>query len=253
MSESTLSTTYTDLMNAVRVFLGYASDDSVNDKEVNLYVQSGMRQFYYPDAVEGVDPGFEWSFLKPTTTLDTVADTAAYVLPDTLGRVIGCFHFEPNIHIRPISVVSEAMVLSKQQGSLIAGVPVIACIRHTDSTGASGQRQEAVFWPTPGAAYTLTYRFEAYANKLSEDNPYPLGGMKHSELLLESCLAIAEQRANDEAGVHTEKFHRMLITATKRDLKNGAVYYGNMGQPDSDGEYLRQHSSGVITYKGMTL
>jgi len=252
MAESTLSTTYTELMNAVRVFLGYASDDSVNDNEVNLYVQSGLRQFYYPDAVEGVDPGFEWSFMKPTTTIDTVADTATVALPDDLGRVIGCFHFEPNLHVRPIPIVSEAMILSRQQQSLIAGVPTIAAVRHKDSTGDDGQRQEVVFWPTPGTAYTLTYRYEAYASKISATYPYPLGGMKHSELLLESCLSIAEQRANDEAGVHTEKFHRMLITATKRDLKNGATYYGNMGKPD-DSYQMESRSSGVINYKGVAL
>ena len=252
MSESTLSTNYAELMNAVRVFLGYASDDSSSDNEVNLYVQSGLRQFYYPCAVEGVDPGFEWSFMKPTATLNTVVNDAEYDLPDDLGRVIGCFHFEPNIHIRPIPLVSEAMILSRQQTSLIAGVPVMAAVRPKDSTGADGQRYEVVFWPTPSAVYTMTYRYEAYANKISATHPYPLGGMKHSELLLESCLAIAEQRANDEAGVHTEKFNRMLITATRRDLKNGATTYGNMGQPD-DSYQMESRSTGVITYKGLTL
>jgi hypothetical protein len=37
-----------------------------------------------------------------------------------------------------------------------------------------GQRLEIVFWPTPNAAFTLAYRYEAFSGKLTDENPYQL-------------------------------------------------------------------------------
>jgi len=59
-------------------------------------------------------------------------------------------------------------------------------------------------------------------------SPYLLGGMKYAELLTESCLAVAEQRANDEAGGHTAAFYRLLGDGIARDRKQGASYFGPM-------------------------
>jgi len=251
MSESTLSISYTDLLKAIKAFLGYAVNTDENNVEVDGYVQAGIRNFYYPHAVEGVDPSFEWSFLKPTTTLATVASTSDYDLPDDLGRIADSLYFEPEIYVPAAIIVSEAEILAHQQYSDDEGTPRIGCVRFKTSTGDDGQRQELVLWPTPDDAYTLTYRYEAYAGKLTTALPYPLGGMKLSELVVESCLAVAEQRQNDEKGLHTDNFARMLVAAVKRDGRNGAHNFGNMGGGLSE-PYPLRHRNGDVTYKGDT-
>jgi hypothetical protein len=50
-----------------------------------------------------------------------------------------------------------------------------------------------------------------------------------AELITESCLAVAEQRANDEAGIHTDIFNRLLVSMIARDRKSGAQNYGMIG------------------------
>lgn len=262
MAESTLSISYDEIQIEVGHYLGYEPDpddwSAGQVAEVDRYIQAGIRQFYYPPSVEGVSAGYEWSFLKPTTTLDTTASDAAQNLPDDFGRIAGDLHFETDVYAESITVVSEHRILSLLQHDDDENRPRHAAIRYLTSDGTSGQKQEIVWWPIPDDTYTLTYRYEAFAGKLvSGANEYPLGGMKHSEVIVESCLAMAEQRANDEKGIHWSAFVGALASAILQDKKNGARHFGMMGQGEvvESGLHRRaclQGSSYDITYKGVT-
>ena len=56
-------------------------------------------------------------------------------------------------------------------------------------------------WPTPDSTYTLSYRYKALVAKLTSAAPYPLGGQAHAQTIEAACLAIAEERLNDERGI----------------------------------------------------
>ncbi len=255
MSESTLSLTYSDLLAEVGGFLGYGRDsDSWSDAEtdeIDRYVQAGIRQFYYPPAAEGIDISHEWSFLNPFTTLVTVEDVATVDLPDDLGRVLGSFYYDESVYQSPIPVISEAQLMALRSRTTDTGAPQYAAVRYKSSDGSDGQHMEVIFWPTPDIVYTLTYKYEAFNGKLSEDNPYPLGGMRYAELITESCLAVAEQRANDEKGIHWDQFVRLLAAGVAMNRKQGVHCYGDMGDsgPTVAPSRLR---SGEITYKNET-
>ena len=257
--ESELSVTYADLLAEVAAFLGYGSDptawSAAQRAEADRYVQAGVRRFYYPPAAAGSEVGYAWSFLNPSATLATVADESELVLPSDLGRVLGNFHYEESENQRSIVQISETRLQelrSRQTSS--SGHPEYACVRHKAKEPGTGQRLEVAWWPTPDAAYTLTYRYEAYNGKLSDDNPYPLGGMRHAELIVQSCLAVAEQRANDERGLHSEEFERILASAIAQDRRQGARHYGDMGdRPDASRTIPRHGDTGssyTVTYNG---
>lgn len=257
MAESTLSIAYDDLMKAVGLYLGYGGDSddwTVSQKaEIDLYVQAGVRQFYYPPAVEGVPPGHSWTFLFPTTTLVTVADESAVNLPAALGRITGDFNFAPELYRHSIVLVSEARLSAMMAATDDSSIPRFATVRDKAADGFEGQRKEVVFWPVPNAIFTLTYRYEAYQGKLEDSFQYPLGGMKHAELVTESCLAIAEQRANDEKGIHWDAFSRLLVAGVAYDNKNGARFYGQMGDGnDAMAEGGVRQTSYNVTYKEET-
>lgn len=331
MSESTLSIDYDDLEIELGRFLGYPDVDPANWSaaqiaEVERYIQAGYRQFLYPPAVEGVEAGYPWSFLTPTTTIETESayttgslavvnngtatctltggvwptwaathgtltigstvytissrdgDTVLTVvgvdvtaaedgwslahagyqdLPDDLGRIVGDLHFEADVYWRPITQVSEHQIQALLQRDDSTNRPVHAAVRYKASDSTGGQRREIVWWPKPDDDYTLTYRYEAFQAKLVKTTaPYPLGGMKYSELVVESCLAIAEQRANDEKGIHSDAFVRLLAAAIEQDRQSGPRYFGALGEGESDEADARrrrlQGSSYDITYKGAT-
>lgn len=259
MAESTLSLKYADLLREVGHFLGHGGDasewSSENRDLIDRCVQSGVRQFYYPPSVEGIESGYEWSFLNPTTTIVTAIGDREQDLPDDFGRVVGNIHYAAAVQSTPVYMISEHRMLVLYQQNADNGRPSYATVRYkAGTTQDEGQRLELVWWRTPDAVYTLTYRYEAYVGKLSSSRPYVLGGMKHSEAVVESCLAVAEQRVNDEKGLHWDRFVSLLATSIALDRKVGARYYGQMGSPELISEVtdLSVRSNGTITYKGVT-
>jgi hypothetical protein len=256
MTESTLSVTFATLKAAVGRYLGYGfADDwtADQDNEIELYVQAGVRQFYYPPAIEGIENGYTWSFLTPNTTIDTVADQTENTLPDDHARILDPMHHDPSVYAPPVRVVSRPQLRRLRSGSDETGTPLFVAMREMASVGTTGQRKELMWWPTPDAVYTLTYQYEAYQGILTDAAPYPLGGMKHSELVTESCLAVAEQRANDERGIHWETFIMQLAAAIAQDRKGGAMYFGPMAGPDTSPlPAARDLRHGDVTYDGNT-
>lgn len=84
MTESTLSTTITELRLAIAHSMGIDVDlsnwDSDQTAIINLILKRGLRQFYFPPSLvvqsgnrTGISlPPHEWSFLKPITELDLI-------------------------------------------------------------------------------------------------------------------------------------------------------------------------------------
>lgn len=261
MAESTLSVTFDQLKVAVGHYLSYGgADDWSGDKdaEIERYIQAGIRQFYYPPAVEGIEAGYTWSFLTPKTTIDTTIDQGEDDLPDDVGRVLGPLHHEPDVYSPSIPIVSRQQLLRLRAGDDNSSTPRYVAVRDKEvespaEPGETGQRKELVWWPIPDAVYTITYQYEAYQGILDDTHQYPLGGMKHSDLVEASCLAVAEQRANDERGIHWEAFIRQLASAIAQDRKSGAQYFGPMAGPDSSPmPSARQLRQGDVTYNGDT-
>lgn len=237
-SFDTMQVSYADLCETVARYLGYDPDNLAADQvaEVDGYVQAGVRNFYFPQAVNGMEAGYEWSFMRPIATLETIPGVSIVPLPADLGRVIGDLHFDPSKQFSsPVVQVSEHRLHSLAQARPETGIPQCFAVRFKRLYGLHGQIQELVLWPAPVAAYVLTYRYEAYSGKLSIQNPAPLGGARFSEVITESCLAIAEQRANDEQGLHSQQFTALLVAGIEMDRRNSARYYGQMGAVSHDG------------------
>lgn len=259
MAESTLSISYEDLQQEVGSFLHYGQDPSEwsadETKRVDRFIQAGVRQFYYPPAMEGVELGYTWSFMYPTTTLATADGTREYDLPDLFQQIDGDFHYEEDVFWQSITHVSEARMLELIEYTDDEDKPRYFTTRAKDSTGSGGQRWEVRFWPKPDAIYTLTYRYKAYAGKIDAVTyPYPLGGMQYGECIIESCLAVAEMRGNDESGFHQEQFMRLLASAVAQDRRQSARRYGAMGGQEDHSQDIGSRTDHQtfyqVTYKG---
>lgn len=250
---SSLALGYPDLLAAVARFLGYApsSLSASQSAEVDGYVQSGLRQFYYPPATPNTEAGYRWSFLDQSVQVLTSPGVAAYTVPSVVGRVIDPPAFAGEAW-PSLPLVGEAVVATRAANDPHPGRPRLCCIRHAPRFGASGQAVELALWPVPDAAYALAFRCEPDCSQLSPENPLPLGGPKHSELLLESCLSVAEQRANDEAGLHTERFAALLASSVAEDRKMSAGVFGPMS-PLRDAPFGRRHHGMRISYNGVEL
>ncbi len=158
------------------------------------------------------------------TSIDADAETsyslaqADYDLPDAFGRLVGEFQFPIDENRRPIRIISVGLLLAKRASRKLYGPPRYAATRYKTSDGSAGQRQEVLFYPETDEDFDLPYEYEAYQAALSDDYPYPLGGMQVAELYIASCLSVAEQRINDEVGIHTQQYRALLLDASKSQL-----------------------------------
>ena len=253
MAESSLTLGWPELKVAVGVFLDFGGSGwtSAQTTKIESIVQSGIRRVYYPPA-SGNHQGYEWTWLRPWTTLDMIVDDYDRDLPDEFGRMIGDFHYDADEHRRPVKQVPIATIMKRRAQYDESGYANIFAIRYKESDGSGGQRQEVLFFPTPDAIKTLNYQFEAYQNVLADAYPYPLGGMQMSELYKQSCLAVAETEVMDEIGLHNQLFEAMLVDAIARDRKRTGSY-GNMGHRERHRTTFRRGYTGStydFTYEG---
>jgi hypothetical protein len=204
---------------------------------VMAVVQAGVRQFYNPEAVAPEEPPHRWSFLTPERTITTVTSQSDYPLPDDHGGFEGEMTFDPtNTTWTTIRRVGVGMVRREQQLSQgLTGRPTLFAEFPKPSDGVTGQRFGVAFYPTPDAAYVLTYRCNVLPVALSATNPFPYGGEQHGETILESVLDVAERRLNDEVGVHRQAYLSRLrasVAADARDHRPENLGYNGDG---SDG------------------
>ncbi len=117
-----------------------------------------------------------------------------------------------------------------QQNFGVTQKPVYCATYPKQSDQTQGQRWAISFFPVPDNQYTLTYSSNVLPSALSVTNPFPLGGAAHGETILESCLAVAESRLQDEQGNHQEKFLERLQASIAVDTRdNKPAYLGYNG------------------------
>jgi len=237
-TESTLSLEMLDLQREIGHCLGHGRDETKWSKgeqdDIDAALNSGLRQFYFPPVLQGESSAHEWSFLRPIDTLTTAASTGDYDMPADFGGIEGPMTFAPVTGYPPVVVVGEGEIRHLRQVSSLSGRPAYVAIRPVESDGSGGQRFEALFYPTPDAAYVLTYRKTILANALTSSAPFPLGGMAHAQTVLASCLAAAEAQSLDGQTAKMQLFLQRLAASISYDRSaNSQEHFGYCGD-DSD-------------------
>jgi hypothetical protein len=204
-ASSTLELTYSVLRERIADDLGWtrssgnwSSDES---DRLDSILHEGYLQFIYPIPVEGENVSHRWSFLKPTSNFDTVAETYLYDMPSDFGAIVGDLVYDEDecVH-KIIKQTSSGMIDKNRASNNISGIPYLFALRPKTVEMTSSQVTELMLYPTPDAAYGIIYHYDAKVNPLSDANAYPLGGQAHSQTILQSCRDIAAARYKDNPG-----------------------------------------------------
>lgn len=301
MAESTLTLLHESISNEISdKFFGTPLHTDLTDAQeakLDKIIDAGYRQFLYPPAAGDIEAGYEWSFMKPWTTLAltasystgtvevsgtaciitsgtwptwaathgilkiegtrytvttrtdatnlvvsaegditagetdwSIAHNGDYALPDDFGRLIDGYYFSLNDQDRYIlGNVDAGRIKNHRSMDDTTGEPRIAAevILATDKT--TSQRREVWFWPRSITTETLHYKYEAFIGTFA-NGQYPAGSVKYTDTLLESCLAVAETRLDDERGIHWEMFVEKMVSSIARDKKQNSPIVGNVGR-----------------------
>lgn len=309
-AEAGLESDWDSLRAEIADYLGWTRDSSVWDAtetaRLASIIKSALLQVYYPMVAE-TGAVYEWFWMKPTATIETVkpydtgtitiasgvvtlvdgtfvsaADWAqygeievngsiytvasydsttqltlddtsvdvtdaasyslsqsVYPLPATFGGAFdGPLSFAPGINefYPPVEIISNNMLRRLRQNDITAEWPRYAATRALSFDPLVGTRYEIEFYPTPNEAWTLHGRYKVEGAMIDSTNKYPLGGVPMSEVIIESCLAVAEQRINDFEGtrIHTEKFQALLAAAIANDAQEHAPHTLGYNRDRSD-------------------
>lgn len=242
--------TYFWLLREIGGYLGYGYAVETWDHEkvgsINSIIQSGVMQFYYPPPlpsnVEGKPNSVphQWSFLSPLATIDLTAGKFIYDLPEDCSGSVGEFTSSK----RRIPIVAEPLLRSLQlDADTVSGEPKYAAVRPKRTEGDSRQQWEVIFFPKPSGNETLEFRYTVTPKELSANYPYPLGGRQYSETILQSCLALAEERLTKSKGPATDRFLERLASAVKFDA--------NISEPDGDvWPDINESGQGLVVDRG---
>lgn len=218
--------------------LGYDREqwDDEQREAVDEMVDEGCRQYYYPPQLTQpwaytTEHVHEWSWMRPTWEFDTAAEQRRYELPPDFERFIGQISFRDNDgdYYGPLEITSAGRLRALENRQNYKSVPAIAAVEPKAMVGNNPQGQVLALHPTPDAVYRLQAQYQAIARRLTEEQPYPLGGQIHGPGILASCLAVAEFRKLGAQGPAWQKFMTTLASNIIRDQSRGADILGYNG------------------------
>lgn len=262
--EPTLNMSRDDLMADVGLFLGYGRGATKGDvawttaqeSAIEGCVRSGLRQFYFPPVLPGQVSSHEWSFLRPMATLVIPSGVSVQKLPDDFGGIEGEINIQtPSQVYHPLRVMGEGYISSQHAYAPdTTGVIQYVSVRPVKmQPDRKSPGHELYFWPTTDQSYTIRFQYYILPDYLTGNSPYAYGGAAHAETILESCLAIAEQRLDDSSTVHSAKFMERLTASVSVDRRLKPQLIGYNGDR-SDGVKFRgynRYGARTITYNGV--
>ena len=214
--------TFQWLSLGVSAYLGYTEDDAglsePQQKRVNFLVQRGIQQFYNPPTAPNQQKPHVWSFLFVNATLALTNTDYDYDLPATFGTIIGEFAFSVAAAKRRCEMIEEDRLRTLQSKNDQSGVPFYFAIRPKAVALTAEQAWEVLFYPTPNASMTATYRYRTSHAVLDTTNLHPLGTRVHAETILASCLAVAEMWQSKKRDVCHAHFLDRLAASIQIDL-----------------------------------
>jgi hypothetical protein len=267
MAEPSLALAITDLESEIGLFLGWGRGTNGGDPAwsssqqatITSIRKSGERQFYFPPPIDASGSSYDWSFLKPVATLTIAQSNVLLPLPDDFGGMEGQITLTATTTIvwYPIEFVGVGRVYKQAaEYPTTTGRPILCCQEPIKGTTANaGQRFRLRFWPIPDQAYTIQFAYYVNPDASTGDRPYVYGGAQHAETILASCLAVAEERLDDQIGPRNEAWMRRLAASIAKDRQSKPQKLG-YNRDNSDlrlGYWDRrdQHYADTITVKGV--
>lgn len=252
--QDNLQVGFNDFRREIALYAGWGADSSLwtNDQilELERDVQDAYRWVLYPQRLPDERVPHTWTFLEQSTTLSLTSSTWQYTLPVDFGSFVGQhMEFSADTGYAPMMRVDPGKILAARSQSTTSGKPTHFALRWTTQTAGSTQRQEVIIHPPADASYTVNYTYAVLVGKLSESNPYPVGGARIGQLMIEACKAVGEAKKNGQRGDQWNMFMASLQSAIALDKgTNTPTTLGMMR--GGYGYALRRPMSSVSYYSG---
>lgn len=229
MTRLTLS--HSDLYVKVSEFMKWGSspaDDYLT--KVKDIVARGYRTFLYP-VNNRTGSEHSWSFLKQFMTINLASGKWKYALPEDFSEMVSDPRFDDEDGYSPLVKVAPDRIIDNRVLSQTEGFPEYYSIVTAPYNLETGTYYEMWVDPEPDGIYLLQIFYKIDPLKPEETTDFLVGGPKAAEVILESCLSMAEIQEKHTAGIHTQMandlIQRLIIADSEMDDGN---YIGNLYQ-----------------------
>lgn len=229
MARITLS--YQNLYDEVSWMLGLTargtSPTGTNLTTCKSIVDRGIRQFLYPLDEKGLP--HQWEFLKFPFTFKTISNQWKYALPVDYSEMLTTFYYDNNSANPPLLKRNSQQIMNLRSDNSSTGYPEYFAITPSRYDLEIGTTYELWTYPTPDASYTLSGFYRADPVQLTATTDLVVGGIRASEAILESCLAVAETQEDDSTTKHHQaEARKLVLTLIKFDRGTETDKIGNL-------------------------
>jgi hypothetical protein len=231
-------------------------------------LRSNGSTFYATIATQtssGVFTFADGSLVFATTDTYTIVASPAirgeahrYLMPSDFGGIIrGRIQYggpagTPRTELLQIDV-DEISALNAGENKT-TGDPVTIGFRPLTQDSPSEQpRFEALVWPTPGTARTITYRYRRQPVALVNGTDRPVSYAMHDMTLLAAVKAEAERTRHDETSVELDNYKQLLTQSKALDAQMRPKRKGFMSNPESGAGAFPFSLGTVDSYNGTDL
>lgn len=258
--EATINTTAQYVTGTIEIVLGVVTlsggvfPDWADEGEIQISSQSysintrdSNTQVTLDDLSVNIAAGASYSLVRPSYDLPAGFD----------GAFDGNLHYKSgdNTMWPSIEILSPEVIRSKKQEYNDADRPLCAAIQPKEFSATVGQRWQITFYPSPSQNWTFYGRYKLRPTMLDSVNKYPLGGSAMAEVILESCLAVAEKRFVEDSKIHQEEFQRLLLQAIANDADSFSPDFLGYNSDNSERADItnssRRFDTAIHSYEGV--
>lgn len=181
-----------------------------------------------------------------------------YDMPTGFEDIAGNeLHYEPgqSDFYPPIRRRHDSQIRSWRQDDPYNDRPIYFSVRTAEFDPTVGSRRNLVLYPTPDAAYVIKVPMYLRWTMIDSTNEYPVGGERISQLILEACLAAAEDNFDEENKRHRDRYEKLLPSAIAMDMEiTSPTSLGPDASRDETTDTIsRSIRMGAVTFNGVEM
>lgn len=143
----------------------------------------------------------------------------------------------------PVKWRHDSLIRKLEQTNPEFDRPQVYSVRTSRFDATVGSRKVLVLYPAPDQVYTLRVPMVLRPVPIDAVNQYPIGGELLSQVILESCLALAERNFEERKHVHEDLYLESIALAIKNDQERSSPT--SLGRDAPSGE---NGKFGVLDY-----
>ncbi|KKK80357.1 hypothetical protein LCGC14_2824310 [marine sediment metagenome] len=208
--------TFLEVYTKVTEFLGSNVVNVTDLATAKDIVYRGYMKFLLPVSPKDEEI-YIWSFLRQPWKLIFEPNKWEYPLPKDFERFFRKIEYDDEQRIARMEQTTERKIMRSRNNLEFNSYPTEYAIRTAKFDKKVGSVKELICYPTPTARTIVNCTYVMTPAKLESDNDFFIGGPLESEVILQCCLAIAENQEDEKIGVETQKAVQMIQSLIRKD------------------------------------